>query len=138
MEQTVTEAKPKARRVVGKRKSAIAHVRLRSHVSPEFVVNGKTLQQYFSNTVLEQLAMRPLELTSWVGSTAVEAKVQGGGLRGQAEALRHAISRAIIAIDPDTRALLKKAGFLTRDPRVKERKKYGLKRARRGPQFSKR
>jgi small subunit ribosomal protein S9 len=101
-------------------------------------VNGRQLPDYVQRRALELIVMQPLERTDCVGRYDIKAKVLGGGVAGQAGALRHGISKALIAAEPDLRPPLRRGGFLTRDPRVKERKKYGRKGARRGFQFSKR
>ena len=121
----------------GRRKTSVARVRL---VPGEgnVIINGREMAEYFGQPTLELIVRQPLELTEMVGKYDVIAKVEGGGISGQACAVRHGISRALCKADPELRAALKKAGFLTRDPRMKERKKYGLKAARRAPQFSKR
>jgi small subunit ribosomal protein S9 len=121
----------------GRRKKAIARVRL---VPGEgtITVNKRSLEDYFGLETLRTLVKQPLVLTGTLNKFDVEASVFGGGFTGQAGALRHGIARALLKADADLRLELKKAGFLTRDPRMKERKKYGLKKARRAPQFSKR
>jgi small subunit ribosomal protein S9 len=123
--------------VVGRRKEAVVRVRLVPG-SGEFTLNGRTLEGYFPNKVHQQLIREPFVTLEKDGEYDVIASLVGGGTTGQAGALRLAISRALINIEPDDRPALKKAGFLTRDPRVKERKKYGLKKARKAPQYSKR
>jgi small subunit ribosomal protein S9 len=122
---------------VGRRKQAVVRVRITSGTG-QFLLNGKTLEQYFPNKVHQQLIREPLVLLEKPESFDIRANLKGGGITGQAGALRLAIARALIEIDSDDRPTLKKAGFLTRDPRVKERKKYGLKKARKAPQYSKR
>jgi small subunit ribosomal protein S9 len=122
---------------VGRRKEAIVRVRLVPGTG-QFTLNGKSLEQYFPNKVHQQLIREPLVTTEKPETFDVLATLRGGGTTGQAGALRLAIARALIAIDIEDRPVLKKAGFLTRDPRVKERKKYGLKKARKAPQYSKR
>jgi small subunit ribosomal protein S9 len=122
---------------VGRRKEAIVRVRLVPGTG-KFTLNGKSLEQYFPNKVHQQLIREPLVTTEKPETFDVLATLRGGGTTGQAGALRLAIARALIAIDIEDRPVLKKAGFLTRDPRVKERKKYGLKKARKAPQYSKR
>jgi small subunit ribosomal protein S9 len=122
---------------VGRRKEAVVRVRL-TPGSGQFRLNGKTLEEYFPNKVHQQLIREPLVTVEKPEIFDVRANLKGGGTTGQAGALRLAIARALIEIDPDDRPALKKAGFLTRDPRVKERKKYGLKKARKAPQYSKR
>lgn len=121
----------------GHRKNATAKVWLSPGVG-EIVVNDKTPNAYFGRRTLEAQVQQPFEETGTVGKYDVWAKTLGGGISGQAGALRHGISKALITADPDLRPILRRLGYLTRDPRVKERKKYGRKRARRGFQFSKR
>ena len=122
----------------GRRKSSIARVRLIPGKG-EVTVNGKSLDEYFGGLdLLKQEVKRPLVLVGADAKFDVVARVQGGGTTGQSGALRHGISRALCVADPENRPALKAAGFLTRDPRMKERKKYGLKKARRASQFSKR
>ncbi|MFD1152073.1 30S ribosomal protein S9 [Saccharothrix hoggarensis] len=122
---------------VGRRKQAIVRVRLLPGTG-KFTLNGKSLEDYFPNKVHQQLIREPLVTTEKPETFDVIANLRGGGTTGQAGALRLAIARALIAVDSEDRPVLKKAGFLTRDPRVKERKKYGLKKARKAPQYSKR
>jgi small subunit ribosomal protein S9 len=121
----------------GRRKTSIARVRL---VAGEgnIVVNGRPLDQYFGLKTLELIVKQPLNVTDVLGKYDVIAKVEGGGPTGQAGAVRHGIARALLRVDGEYRPLLKKAGLLTRDPREKERRKYGLKKARKASQFSKR
>ena len=121
----------------GRRKSSVARVRLipgDGHV----VVNNRQLDEYFGKKTLEMISKQPLVLTDTEVRFNVVAKVNGGGTTGQAGAIRLGIARALLKAEPSLRPALKRAGFLTRDPRMKERKKYGLKGARRAPQFSKR
>ena len=122
---------------VGRRKKAIARVRLIPG-DGKIVINGREIDNYFGLETLKMTVRQPLALTETAGRFDVLVNVRGGGLAGQAGAIRHGISRALLKVDPELRGALKKAGFLTRDPRMKERKKYGLKAARRAPQFSKR
>lgn len=122
---------------VGRRKEAIVRVRLLPGTG-KFTLNGKSLETYFPNKVHQQLIREPLVTTEKPETFDVIANLSGGGITGQAGALRLAIARALVAVDSEDRPVLKKAGFLTRDPRVKERKKYGLKKARKAPQYSKR
>ena len=122
----------------GRRKKAIARVRLLPEGSGNITINNKSLDEYFGLDTLKYIVNQPLELTGNTSKYDVIVNVKGGGFTGQAGAIRHGISRALVLADADTKAELKKAGFLTRDPRAKERKKYGLKKARRAPQFSKR
>lgn len=121
----------------GRRKSSIARVRLIPG-NGDVKVNGHSLEEYFDFETLRVLVKAPLTITDLETSYDVIAKVEGGGFTGQAGALRHGIARALLEADPELRPVLKKAGFLTRDSRKKERKKYGLKKARKSPQFSKR
>ena len=122
----------------GRRKKAIARVRLLPEGSGNITINKKSLDEYFGLDTLKYIVNQPLELTGNKAKYDVVVNVKGGGFTGQAGAIRHGISRALVLADADTKTELKKAGFLTRDPRAKERKKYGLKKARRAPQFSKR
>ena len=122
---------------VGRRKTAIARVRLVAG-DGKILINKRTLDNYFGLETLKMTVRQPIELTKAASDLDILVNVRGGGLAGQAGAIRHGISRALIKANPDLRESLKKAGFLTRDPRMKERKKYGLKAARRAPQFSKR
>ncbi len=121
----------------GRRKSSIARVRLLPG-DGKFIVNGRELDEFFGLETLKVISKQPLTLTNTEGRFDVIVKVEGGGYTGQAGAIRHGIARALIKADEELRGALKKAGYLTRDPRMKERKKYGLKGARRSPQFSKR
>lgn len=121
---------------VGRRKSAVARVRV-FRKGEGITVNGKVLAEYFSTPKLQNIVQQPLTLTG-IAHGAISVKVIGGGVRGQAESVRHGIARALLIIDSASRSTLKHAGLLTRDSRVKERKKYGLKRARRAPQWQKR
>ena len=121
----------------GRRKEAIARVRIMPG-SGQWLINGRSLDVYFPNKVHQQLVNEPFVTLGAEGQFDVVALISGGGVTGQAGALRLAIARALIGLEPDDRPALKKAGFLTRDPRVKERKKYGLKKARKAPQYSKR
>ena len=123
--------------VVGRRKEAIVRVRLVPG-SGNFKLNGRSLEDYFPNKVHQQLIKEPFVTLDKDGQFDVLATLSGGGVTGQAGALRLAIARALIGIEADDRPALKKAGFLTRDAGVKERKKYGLKKARQAPQYSKR
>ncbi|SHJ07158.1 30S ribosomal protein S9 [Desulfofundulus thermosubterraneus] len=121
----------------GRRKNAVARVYL---VPGEgrIIINDRPVEVYLGRKTLEVLVRQPLELTGTEGRFDVLARVKGGGVSGQAGAVRHGIARALVKADPNLRPVLKKAGFLTRDPRMKERRKYGLKKARRAPQYSKR
>jgi small subunit ribosomal protein S9 len=121
----------------GRRKSSVARVRLVPGTG-NITVNKKPLDEYFGMELLKREVRRPLQLVGAEEKFDVIAIVEGGGTTGQSGALRHGISRALVMADPENRPALKAAGFMTRDPRMKERKKYGLKAARRAPQFSKR
>ncbi len=124
-------------RAVGRRKTSVARVRL-SPGEGGVKVNEKTMDEFFSRETLKSQVKQPFEVTNTAGKFNVAASVTGGGITGQAGAIRHGISRALCIADPALRSLLKKAGLLTRDPRMKERKKYGQKGARKRFQFSKR
>ena len=124
-------------RATGKRKSAIARVTLKPGTGV-YTINGKTLNEYFPRATLQTKARHPLEIVGQQDRMDVVAKIHGGGVSAQAGALRHGITKALVEADPNLRGELKRRGFLTRDPRVKERKKAGLKKARKRPQFSKR
>ena len=121
----------------GRRKSSVARVRLVPGTG-KITVNKRELNEYFGRQTLELIVKQPLNLTNTVEQYDVIATVAGGGPSGQAGAIRHGVSRALLEVDGELRQGLKKAGFLTRDPRMKERKKYGLKKARKASQFSKR
>lgn len=121
----------------GRRKTSVARVRLVPG-DGKVIINKRDIDEYFGLETLKKIVKQPLELTETEGSYDVLVNVDGGGFTGQAGAIRHGIARALLQANPDLRPVLKKAGFLTRDPRMKERKKYGLKGARRAPQFSKR
>ncbi|GGC64959.1 30S ribosomal protein S9 [Hoyosella rhizosphaerae] len=127
----------RAIQTVGRRKEAVVRVRL-TPGSGEFRLNGRSLEEYFPNKVHQQLIKAPLVTVDRDGAFDIFARLVGGGPSGQAGALRLAIARALIEVTPDDRPALKKAGFLTRDARATERKKYGLKKARKAPQYSKR
>jgi small subunit ribosomal protein S9 len=122
----------------GRRKSSVARVHLIPGGSGVITVNGRSIDDYFGLETLKVIVRQPLVATATVDKVDVDATVTGGGVSGQAGAIRHGIARALLAVDAAYRPALKAAGFLTRDPRMKERKKYGLKAARRAPQFSKR
>ncbi len=121
----------------GRRKCSVARVRLVPG-SGNVTINGRQMADYLGRRVLELVVMAPLKLTNNEGKYDILVKVNGGGTTGQAGAVRHGIARALVQSDAELRASLKKAGFLTRDDRMKERRKYGLKKARKAPQFSKR
>jgi small subunit ribosomal protein S9 len=122
----------------GRRKSSVARVHLFPGGSGTVTINGRDMDDYFGLETLKLLVRQPFNATNTAGKFDIVAKVVGGGVTGQAGAIRHGISRALLQVDETYRTALKAAGFLTRDPRMKERKKYGLKAARRAPQFSKR
>ena len=122
----------------GRRKKAIARVRLIPNGTGAIVINKRHLEDYFGLGTLQYIVKQPLVLTDTADKFDVAVNVYGGGLTGQAGAIRHGIARALNQANPDFRPALKKAGFLTRDPRMKECRKYGLKKARKAPQFSKR
>ena len=122
----------------GRRKSSVARVHVFPNGTGSITINGRDIEEYFGLDTLKMIVRQPLVATASEGKVDVVATVKGGGVSGQAGALRHGIARALLLASEDNRHILKKAGFLTRDPRMKERKKYGLKAARRAPQFSKR
>ena len=122
----------------GRRKSSVARVRVYEGGTGSIIINGRDIDDYFGLDTLKLIVRQPLVSTDMVGKVDVVCTVSGGGVTGQAGAIRHGISRALLNVNPEFRATLKAAGFLTRDPRMKERKKHGLKAARRAPQFSKR
>ncbi len=121
----------------GRRKSSVARVRLYPG-SGNITINGRTIDEYFGLETLKLIVNQPFGITDTMGKFDIVANVKGGGISGQAGAIRHGAARALLLVDENYRPLLKKAGLLTRDPRMKERKKYGLKAARRASQFSKR
>ncbi len=122
----------------GRRKSSVARVHLFPNGTGSITINGRDIDDYFGLETLKLIVRQPLALTENTDKLDVVCTVTGGGVTGQAGAIRHGVSRALLEFSPELRPVLKKAGFLTRDPRMKERKKYGLKAARRAPQFSKR
>ena len=122
----------------GRRKSSVARVHLIPGGSGIITINGREIDDYFGLETLKLLVRQPLTTLDLLGKVDIEATVSGGGVTGQAGAIRHGVARALLQLDENYRAQLKAAGYLTRDPRMKERKKYGLKAARRAPQFSKR
>ena len=122
----------------GRRKSSVARVRVYENGTGNITINGRDIDNYFGLDTLKMVVRQPLVTTDLLGKVDVNVTVAGGGVTGQAGAIRHGIARALLELNPEYRAALKAAGFLTRDPRMKERKKYGLKAARRAPQFSKR
>ncbi len=122
----------------GKRKTAIAKVRLYPDDGGPILVNGKTMEEYFNWEPWQKTIIEPFRVSDTRGRFRVIVKVIGGGVNAQAEAIRHGISRALTVFDPDLKATLRRHGLITRDSRIKESKKYGLKRARRAPQYTKR
>ena len=132
------ESKKKYFYGTGRRKSSIARVRVYENGTGSIIINGRDINDYFGLETLKLVVRQPLVTTELVEKVDVVVSVCGGGVSGQAGAIRHGIARALLTVNPEYRASLKAAGFLTRDPRMKERKKYGLKAARRAPQFSKR
>lgn len=138
--KTVQKKSPKSRyyEAVGRRKTASARVRIWEDKSKKFSINEKDIDSYLSSERLSLSVSAPLRKTKMLNKFAISAKVGGGGTTGQAEAIRHGLARALVVFDPELRTILKKAGYLKRDPRKVERKKYGLKKARKAPQWSKR
>ena len=122
----------------GRRKSSVARVHLIPGGTGKITINGRDIDDYFGLDTLKLIVNQPFGVTNTVGKFDIICRVNGGGFSGQAGAIRHGVARALLQSDETLRGALKKAGFLTRDPRMKERKKYGLKAARRAPQFSKR
>ena len=132
------ESKKKYFYGTGRRKSSVARVRVYENGTGNITINGRDIDSYFGLDTLKMVVRQPLVTTDLMGKVDVVVTVCGGGVSGQAGAIRHGISRALLLVNAENRPALKAAGFLTRDPRMKERKKYGLKAARRAPQFSKR
>ena len=132
------ESKKKYSYGTGRRKSSVARVRVYEKGTGSILINGRDIDEYFGLDTLKLVVRQPLVTTDLLGKVDIVVTVAGGGVTGQAGAIRHGISRALTQMNPELHAALKAAGFLTRDPRMKERKKYGLKAARRAPQFSKR
>ena len=122
----------------GRRKSSVARVRVYENGTGSIIINGRDIEEYFGLETLKMVVRQPMVATETLGKFDVVCTVAGGGVTGQAGAIRHGVARALLGVNPEYRAALKAAGFLTRDPRMKERKKYGLKAARRASQFSKR
>lgn len=141
-----TKTKPVAKKgiagryisAIGRRKTSVARVRITENAKNSFVVNHKDLATYFPTKELQMIVTEALEKSKVVTKFHIEGRLYGGGIHSQAEALRHGISRALVAYDLELRKRLKKLGFLKRDPRMKERRKFGLKKARKAPQWSKR
>ena len=136
----VTQAEPQPQYFygTGRRKSAIAKVRIYPDDGTAIIVNDKPMEEYFNWLPWQSTVREPFATSGTVGRFRVMAKVAGGGVNAQAEAIRHGIARALVVFDPNLKPSLRRAGFITRDARVKESKKYGLKRARRAPQYTKR
>ena len=132
------ESKRKYHYGTGRRKSSVARVRVYENGTGSITINGRDIDEYFGLETLKLLVRQPMVATDTLGKVDLVVTVAGGGVTGQAGALRHGVARALLGLNPEYRAALKAAGYLTRDPRMKERKKYGLKAARRAPQFSKR
>ena len=132
------ESKRKYYYGTGRRKSSVARVRVYENGTGAITINGRDIDNYFGLDTLKMVVRQPLATTELLGKVDVVVTVCGGGVTGQAGAIRHGLSRALLLVNGEFRPTLKAAGFLTRDPRMKERKKYGLKAARRAPQFSKR
>ena len=132
------ESKKKYSYGTGRRKSSVARVRLFENGTGSIIINGREIDDYFGLETLKLVVRQPLAALNMADKVDLIITVTGGGVSGQAGAIRHGLSRALVALNAENRPALKAAGFLTRDPRMKERKKYGLKGARRAPQFSKR
>ncbi|MCI8524951.1 MAG: 30S ribosomal protein S9 [Oscillospiraceae bacterium] len=132
------ESKKQYQYGTGRRKSSVARVRVYEGGTGSIIINGRDIDDYFGLETLKLLVRQPMVATNSLGKLDVVCTVSGGGVTGQAGAIRHGVARALLKVDPENRTALKAAGLLTRDPRMKERKKYGLKAARRAPQFSKR
>ena len=138
MEGKTTQKDKKYIEAVGRRKTSIARVRVTEGARMSFSVNGKDLEIYFPTRELQAIVRDPFTKVEGPGKFAVSAHIKGGGIHSQAEAMRHGLSRILVSIDEGLRKELKGAGFLKRDPRAKERRKFGLKKARKAPQWSKR
>ena len=132
------ESKRKYHYGTGRRKSSVARVRVYENGTGSITINGRDIDEYFGLETLKLLVRQPMVATDTLGKVDLVVTDAGGGVTGQAGAIRHGVARALLGLNPEYRAALKAAGYLTRDPRMKERKKYGLKAARRAPQFSKR
>ena len=137
-EEKETEKQTKYLKGLGRRKTSTARIRLFNEEGRDFSVNGKPLEKYFPTMELQKTVLSPFEKMSCLGQFNVKVLVNGGGLNSQAEAIRNGIAKALVLFNPEFRKRLKKAGYLTRDSRMRERKKFGLKRARRAPQWQKR
>jgi len=138
IKKTPVKKKIKYTEAIGKRKTAVARVRMWNEKGKDFLVNKKSLKDYFQSVELQQIVLTPLVKLDCEDKFRFEVVVSGGGIQAQAGAIRHGISRSLLNFDPTSRIRLKKEGFLTRDSRKRERKKFGLKRARRAPQWKKR
>ncbi len=123
---------------IGRRKTSVARIRLQASGVKEIIINGKGYQEYFKDPAMAKNVIAPFEVMNLMDKFRAQAVVRGGGMSAQSEAVRHGITRALEKFNPEYRKRLKRAGFLTRDPRMRERKKFGLKRARRAPQWAKR
>ena len=132
------ESKKKYFYGTGRRKTSVARVRVYENGTGSIIINGRDIDEFFGLETLKLIVRQPLVTSDMLGKVDIVVTVAGGGVSGQAGAIRHGLSRALLGLNAEYRATLKAAGFLTRDPRMKERKKYGLKAARRAPQFSKR
>ncbi len=132
------ESKKQYQYGTGRRKSSVARVRVYEGGTGSITINGRDIDEYFGLETLKMVVRQPMVATETLGKLDIICTVAGGGVTGQAGAIRHGVARALLGVNPEYRAILKAAGLLTRDPRMKERKKYGLKAARRAPQFSKR
>lgn len=135
---TVKKAVTRYIEAVGRRKTSTARVRITEASKESSVINGKDVPTYFPTLELQKIVNEAIEKSKVAGKFMVSVRVVGGGIHSQAEAVRHGLSRALVAFDEETRKRLKKLGFLKRDPRMKERRKFGLKKARKAPQWSKR
>jgi len=133
-----TKAEARYFEAVGRRKTSIARVRIFEGAGPDILINGKKLEEYFPTKEMRHIVNQPLKNLKSDKKFKITVKVNGGGIHSQAEAVRHGISRALIIFDKELRKILKSAKFLRRDPRAKERRKFGLKKARKAPQWSKR
>jgi small subunit ribosomal protein S9 len=138
MEKEKKTTKDKYIETIGRRKTSTARVRISKATKFNFIVNGKEIKDYFKTEEQRQLVQDPIDKVKSSLKWSIEAKVKGGGIHSQAEAVRHGLARAIVEADSELRGKLKTLGFLKRDPRAKERRKFGLKKARKAPQWSKR
>jgi len=138
MTTTSTAKKGKYIEAVGRRKTSVARVRITEAPKNSFLINEKSLEEYFPTTEMQEVVKDPLNKVEFPTKYSISVLVKGGGIHSQSEAIRHGISRALIEVDAELRKELKPLGFLKRDPRMKERRKFGLKKARKSPQWSKR